>query len=65
MSTRVTTLLFRLLRFAFGLLFMYLGYRGIVKSEQGAYILLVVGVAFFITGFFKPKRCLRDDSNHY
>ena len=45
----------RLLRWAFGILFISLG---MVYYEEGTWPAILFGTVFFMTGFFRPKRCL-------
>src|SRR5688500_16692387 len=44
-----------LLRWAFGIVFISLG---VVYYEDGAWPVILFGTILFITGFFRPKRCL-------
>jgi hypothetical protein len=44
-----------LLRWAFGLLFIILGF---VYYEEGTWPVIFFGTIFLITGFFRPERCL-------
>lgn len=47
----------RLLRWAFGILFISLG---LVYYEEGTWPAILFGTVVFITGFFRPKRCLEE-----
>ncbi|MFY7899438.1 MAG: hypothetical protein ACOVNY_04580, partial [Chitinophagaceae bacterium] len=62
MTTKNATLLFKILRFGFGMLFIIMGFRGFIQEQQGAFILIFIGIIFFVTRFFAPKRCLQDSS---
>jgi len=46
-----------LLRWLFGILFISLG---LVYYEEGTWPAILFGIVFFITGFFRPKRCLEE-----
>ena len=47
----------RLIRWSFGCLFLSFG---LINKDEGRWIALVIGIAFIITGFFRPKRCLEE-----
>ncbi|HRP30582.1 MAG TPA: DUF2892 domain-containing protein [Agriterribacter sp.] len=47
----------RLLRWALGVLFIAIGW---MFFEDGGWPALVFGAVFFVTGFFRPKRCIED-----
>lgn len=47
----------RILRWLLGGVFMYIGIRFIYQDGWPA---IVFGGIIFITGFFKPRRCLED-----
>ena len=46
-----------LIRWGLGLLFVSLGW---VSYKDGAWPVIVFGIIIFVTGFFKPKRCLKE-----
>jgi hypothetical protein len=48
----------RLLRWALGLGFAGLGWY--YRHDEYAWALIVFGAIFFVTGFFKPRRCVED-----
>lgn len=45
----------RILRWGLGILFMTVGY---IYFQEGGWPAIVFGIAFFVTGFFRPKRCI-------
>ena len=59
-DTKQLILFNALLRWAFGILFISIG---LVHVKDGAWPAIVFGTIFFITGFFRPKRCLEKDLN--
>lgn len=56
-DTRRLILFSRSLRWALGILFISLG---LVYYEKGTWPAILFGTVFFITGFFRPKRCLEE-----
>ncbi len=46
--------LHRIIRFAFALLFFFVGF---VYYEEGGWPALLLGLVFLITAFFAPRRC--------
>ena len=56
-DTKRLILVSALLRWLFGILFISLG---LVYYEEGTWPAILFGLVFFITGFFRPKRCLEE-----
>jgi len=58
-STRFVIWFSSILRWVLGSIFIVLGcfYSG----DGGLWALMLFGLAFIITGFIRPKRCLDDD----
>jgi hypothetical protein len=56
-DTKQLILFNALLRWAFGILFISLG---VIYHTDGAWPAILFGTIFFITGFFKPQRCLEE-----
>lgn len=52
---KLVTWFSRLLRWGLGMLFIIMG---IVYFNKGGWPAILFGILIFITGFFKPKRCL-------
>lgn len=44
-----------ILRWGLGILFMFIGY---IYWSEGGWPAIVFGIAFFVSGFFRPKRCI-------
>lgn len=49
----------RIIRWGFGMLFIG---GGIYYYDQGGWPAIIFGAVFFVTGFFRPKRCLEEGS---
>ena len=56
-DTKLVIIFSRLLRWAFGALFITLG---IVFYDDSGWLAIFFGVVFLVTGFFRPKRCLEE-----
>lgn len=57
-NSRMAVIASRLLRWALGLGFGGLGWY--YRHDEYAWALIVFGAIFFVTGFFKPRRCTED-----
>jgi hypothetical protein len=57
-STKRLVWFSRILRWSLGLLFIG---TGIYYFDEGAWPALLVGGVLFVTGFFRPKRCLDEE----
>ena len=56
-ETRRFIMFSRSLRWALGILFISIG---LVYYNEGTWPAILFGTVFFITGFFRPKRCLEE-----
>ncbi|MFT3945744.1 MAG: hypothetical protein QM763_02125 [Agriterribacter sp.] len=59
-SVRTVIWLSRILRWAFGILFITIG---ILYLRHDGWPAIIFGVAMIVTGFFCPKRCINDSCN--
>lgn len=56
-SIRTTLWFSKVLRWALGLLFIGVG---VFYYHEGGWPAILFGLIFFVTGFFRPKRCLQE-----
>lgn len=56
-DVRLITWFSRILRWVLGIVFVS---AGIIYFDQGAWPAILFGAVIFITGFFRPKRCLEE-----
>lgn len=54
-STKGVEWFSRLLRWGLGILFIIVGY---IYFSDGGWPAIIFGAAFFISGFFRPRRCI-------
>ena len=57
-STKAVIWVSSLVRWLLGLVFLYMAY--LLRKEAGTWILLLFGSVLFVSGFFRPKRCIDD-----
>ncbi len=58
---KLTILFNSLLRWLFGMVFLAIAYYD--YGKDGWWVLLLFGIAFIITGFIRPKRCINNTCN--
>ena len=58
-DTRVAIWFSSILRWALGTLFIGLGLY--YHADNSSWIIMLFGLVFIATGFFRPKRCIEDN----
>jgi len=56
-DTKIILWVNRAIRWGLGITFLSIG---ILNKEEGRWFAIVFGIAFIITGFFRPRRCLEE-----
>ena len=60
-TSRKAIWLSSILRWAIGIVFLTLGF--IFRKEDDPWILFLFGTVLFVSGFFRPRRCIDDQCN--
>jgi len=60
-SNRLAIWFSSIIRWILGLVFVGMAY--VFRNDDSAWIVMLFGIVFIVTGFIRPKRCLENEDN--